>query len=605
MAPRPLRKWQLRAWDLLEPWLHGEDLSPQFIEAATGAGKTRLLSHICQETFPLLAKDEIIVISTSREGLVFDISESVTEYVGKSHIGQWFGGKKRLRPVTVCCDDSLPTLVEALRHRGLKCVLLIVDEAHGSEAPVYMQAILDLEAMAHGSSGSDGMTAEDSRFPEKERAPHNFRRLGLSATPFRGKKLSDKRSTELGVTHETLTLWPNLMFRYPRSEALKDGVIVRHEPVFWHDDINDINEAVLTMLRAHGPDTVGPALVTATDVEDGETFAAWLAEQTGWRVRCVSYRDKREDVRRIIRETSDGLWDVLVSVRLLTEGWDVPPLRVLCLRAPIGKDGGLMLVQAVGRVIRSLNAGDFLNQIAKYGPKMLAYVLDPLKALLRHDLEVGPSLGDLGVNEEKKALDAPLPAEPKPAPEEKTILAQTTTEWEAWAYRLRVAAQQDGLVGPVNRSQAAEPTAAEFRELRRGVRTHAIQGVLPRRHQLAIAYAVGQPALLTRGIAQDLLAVLEGCQRRTAYWYSLPGPHNRGLTTAQRDEKCLWSEAERVAIPSFSQAAEAFGGDPVAAIRMNAGIRALPGEVLPEAGSTEPTSTNNLHSGLHGQGHPG
>jgi superfamily II DNA or RNA helicase len=562
MAPRPLRKWQVRAWELLEPWLFGHDADPQFIEAATGAGKTRLLSHICQELFPTLAKNEVIVISTSREGLVFDISESVTEYVGKAHIGQWFGGKKRIRPVTVCCDDSLPTLVEALKHRGLRCVLLIVDEAHGSEAPVYMQGILDLEAMSAGGVNEAGEEIEG----------WTFRRLGLSATPFRGKKLSDKRAKEMGVTHETLTLWPNLLFRYPRSEALKDGVIVEHRSVFWPDEIDDINEAVLTMLRKHGPDTIGPALVTATDVDDGVAFAEWLAERTGWRVRCVSYRDKREDVRRIIRETSEGFWDVLVSVRLLTEGWDVPPLRVLCLRVPIGKDGGLMLVQAVGRVIRSLNAGDFLGQIAKYGAKTCAYVLDPLRALFRHDLEVGASLGDLGINEEKKALDAPVPGPPKEQ-EEKTILAQTTTEWEAWAYQLRAAAQQDGLVGAVNRSQAEEPTASEFRELRRCIRTHSIQGVLPKKHQLALAYAVSQPTLLTRGIAQDLLAVLNGCQKRSAYWFSLPGPHNRGLTTAQRDERVRWLAADRVAIPSLVQAAEVFGDDPVVVIRSAMGVR--------------------------------
>src|SRR5690606_8923243 len=68
-------------------------------------------------------------------------------------------------------------------------------------------------------------------------------------------------------------------------------------------------------------------------------------------------RNKRTatDNERIIREFSEGKYDVLVNVRMLTEGVDVPDVKTVMLTRQT--TSSILMTQMIGRALRGIRAG--------------------------------------------------------------------------------------------------------------------------------------------------------------------------------------------------------------------------------------------------------
>jgi len=233
-------------------------------------------------------------------------------------------------------QGALVTLELAARRR--RVALLIVDEAHTSEADTVRETIPLLDPVCL---------------------------VGFTATPCRS------------VPTQTLSLFDRVLVRYTMRQAVAAGDLVdfRHIRILGEELPGPIDEVCLDMMREHC-DGFGPGLVSASNIADAEAYAAWLTER-GWAALPIhSKLSERQQDANLAR-----LWagDVrcLVHPALLAEGVDFPALRWLCHRRKV--QAGVRFWQETGRPTRADN-----NPDPRLGPKTHAIILDPHLLLGRH-----------------------------------------------------------------------------------------------------------------------------------------------------------------------------------------------------------------------------
>ncbi|MFN8518426.1 MAG: ATP-dependent helicase [Chloroflexota bacterium] len=242
-------------------------------------------------------------------------------------------------------------------------------------APLARDAYVVLDEVHH--AGDDRAWGEALRVAFGGSA----RRLALSGTPFR----SDTRAIPF-VRYEALEAVPD--FEYGYGDALRDGRVVR--PVYfprtggqmeWQAPDGEVHEASfddpltaqlanqrlrtalsvdgdwmptvlgeavsrLEEVRRHQPDAGG--LVIAID-QDHARGVAGILERTFRQRPVVVTSDDPESSARIARfADSDDRW--LVAVRMVSEGVDIPRLRVGVYATVTTTD--LFFRQAVGRFVR-------------------------------------------------------------------------------------------------------------------------------------------------------------------------------------------------------------------------------------------------------------
>jgi hypothetical protein len=134
----------------------------------------------------------------------------------------------------------------------------------------------------------------------------------------------------------------------------------------------------------------GPGVVSALNIQDAETYANYLSDN-GVPAKSI-HSGMRKDLRQsLLQELEAGSLKCLVHVSLLAEGVDMPWLRWLCLRRPVG--ARVRFVQEVGRVLRC-NPG-----------KEFAYIIDPHDLFGTHSLSNPEKLGEVLTREEKEYED--------------------------------------------------------------------------------------------------------------------------------------------------------------------------------------------------------
>lgn len=325
------RGWQAEAVPLLLRTLRTG--RPALASVCTGAGKSVMLALVLRDVLATLRSGWAIVVTVPTQALVEQMAQTLRAVLGLHEVGRWYGRRKELRRVTVCCQPSLAGLVAALAEAGQRCALWVGDEAHRAET-------------LHELLG--------------ELAP--VCRLGMTATPY--------RSTT------GLTMWPETTYRYSMAEALRDGVLVAPEVHVWSGDLGDgADIATLELIRRHAD---GPGVVSAADIEDCTDYAAHLTAEWG----AVEPIHSRLPARRrtaLLRQLERGEVSALCHVRVLSEGVDLPWLRWLALRTRHARTR-VGLVQELGRVLRT------------HPGKDRAIVMDPQSLLATLDIR---SVGDL------------------------------------------------------------------------------------------------------------------------------------------------------------------------------------------------------------------
>lgn len=310
------------------------------VVATTGAGKSIFLAALLLRWRETHGPDEgVIIVTTPTRKLVEQLSETLDQYLGPGVVGRYYTRAKQYkREVVVCCNPSVPTLVDALTREGRAVSVWIADECHRTESD---------EMRTVHTEDEEGEDLDEARIVAAIRTD---RRLGLTATPFRS------------LAYERLSLFTEVVYRYPPADAKRDGVVVDWDPVPWTGEERiSIDDACLQMIAALGPDR-GPGVVNATDIADAVAYTGVLV-RAGYRAEPIHSRMGRADQEGAIGRLRDGELDMLVHVSMLVEGVDFPWLRWLCMRRQV--NARVRFIQEVGRVLRS------------YPGKTKATLLDP------------------------------------------------------------------------------------------------------------------------------------------------------------------------------------------------------------------------------------
>jgi len=357
MTALRLRPWQSTAFERFT----GSD-DPDFLAVATpGAGKT---------TFALACAVASLSSHPSRLVVVAPTSHLKLQWARAAHrVGleldiDWAPGQGLARDVhgLVTTYQQVATGAAAETLRGIVADgLVILDEIH------------------HAGDERAWGTAVQAAFATARR------RLALSGTPFR----SDSAAIPF-VTYETGAEGDLARsdVTYGYADALRDGGVVR--PVYfprvdgqmewsspagdvvrasfadeltrdqtsarlrtalsldgdWLHQVLDQADRRLRAIRAEQPDAGG--LVIAMDVEHAHGIARMLRDR--FRVPADVVVSDDPTASRTIAEfaTNDRPW--LVSVRMVSEGVDIPRLRVAVYATTVATE--LFFRQAVGRVVR-------------------------------------------------------------------------------------------------------------------------------------------------------------------------------------------------------------------------------------------------------------
>ena len=257
------RKWQVCAMEKIFMHLTVTENMPAVVRAVPGAGKSKLIKHVCDEVH--LESNEVIVISTTFERLVEQLEKDfhkkgyILEDSTKS-VGCYYGKLKQTRQVIISCNPSLVRLGAELKALGFKVALWIVDECHRTE--------------------NDSMKAAAAAALE----PRHI--LGFSGTPF----LSDES--------KALSLFKVQIYNYSAAQALADGVIVPFRVVPYMGDLRGhmLDDVCIQMIKG----AEGPGVVNAETIEDAEEFANKLNQTTDY----AGYEKEAEAIHSKLETTS-------------------------------------------------------------------------------------------------------------------------------------------------------------------------------------------------------------------------------------------------------------------------------------------------------------
>lgn len=440
--------------------------------AVMGAGKSVLLTELAWMAEPKsAARGKVIVIIAPTQDLVRQLSATVAMRV--PDVGQFFGHAKQWhRQVVVCCYASAPRLAEVLEANGREVALLIADECHRTQAPRLLDAVERMQPDAV---------------------------VGFSATPFRARR------------GERLQLFDQVVYQYTLGQAIHDQVLVPYQFVPAADPDQTIDEACLDLVLAHRH--LGPTVVSSDTIADAEAFADLLREQDV-SVDVIHSRrppGERDEVLAALRE---GQLEVLVHVRMLSEGVDFPWLRVICLRAKRGSP--VLFMQEFGRVLRVLKEPD------GWGAKKVGVILDPHDHFGHHNLAHEPMLGMPEPQPEgqgnREGLDEDVPQHEQGGfgfDDEPPPMAVPVGPVEHWARSLCQALAAQGVRVRQRREsrelRGLRPSQSQQTYLR-GL-AERLAGELPNEHRDALRVLLTErPDSFSRGACSDLISALQGAR---------------------------------------------------------------------------------------------
>jgi len=332
------RKWQAEALPQIIKQIKG--MQKPIVSAIMGSGKSVLIAELTWMAIDNLKPNRKIVITAPRQNLVSQLAKTIENRCGTENVGMFYAYEKTVdKRVIVCCNASVSNLVKKLQDN--KVSLLIGDEVHGTESDSFKESYKMLSPTCA---------------------------VGFTATPYRSN------------AKERLTLWDTVAYRYTAGDALSDGVIVPWKLVTWSGDkfaAKQVDAICHSLIQKSG---YGPGIVSALDIQDAENYAQFLND-SGYKAKAIHSKIKKNQRQIMLEQLKTGELDMLVHVNLLSEGVDMPWLRWICLRRPVG--ARVRFVQEVGRVLRS------------HPDKEHAIIMDPHNLFSQHGLAYPEALGEI------------------------------------------------------------------------------------------------------------------------------------------------------------------------------------------------------------------
>ena len=290
----------------------------------TGAGKTVVFSQITQSA---LDKNNNVLILVHRRELIKQASEKLAAInVDHGIIAAKF--KPKDSPIQIA---SVQTLVRRLDTTKFKPSLIIIDEAHHAVAGSWSKIL--------------------NHYPDAIR-------LGVTATPCRldGRGLKEFfDDLILGPTIPELVeqgyLSPHRVFAAPKPVVL-DGLKTRAGD-FAKEEVSErmkeytIKGDTVEHWRKHAKGV--PTVAFCVDIDHAEAVAEKFND-SGIKADIITGEMKNDDRDQVINDLSNGSIQVLVSVDVVSEGFDLPIIGCAILLRPTKSEG--LYMQQVGRILR-------------------------------------------------------------------------------------------------------------------------------------------------------------------------------------------------------------------------------------------------------------
>ncbi len=337
----------------------------------TASGKTTVGSAFCLQG-PLAAGHKVLWLAESHHLLnqAFDTfgSDLMSENVGagKFRLRVVSGSKNHLAPCTIKAEDDIVfmTLQTLRRDLGRPMPFLnaflsgaqltvVFDEAHHAPAPSYRRAIRKLQM---GGAAVLGLTATPSHSTGEQLLPAIFPQ-GVCA-----------RASALELVRARVLAKPEI-FRVPTqfspvalidSTRLMENLSEGHdlpENVVEHLARNAPRNALIAETYARQRRKFGKTVIFADRTSQCEALVAALRAR---RVKADSMYNRAgragdEHNDRVLEDFRNGRIEVLVNIRMMTEGVDVPDIQtVFMTRQTTSK---IAMVQMAGRALRGPKAG--------------------------------------------------------------------------------------------------------------------------------------------------------------------------------------------------------------------------------------------------------
>jgi len=290
----------------------------------TGAGKTVVFSQITQSA---LDKNNNVLILVHRRELIKQASEKLAAInVDHGIIAAKF--KPKDSPIQIA---SVQTLVRRLDTTKFTPSLIIIDEAHHAVAGSWSKII---------NHYSDAIL------------------LGVTATPCRldGRGLKEFfDDLIIGPTIPELVdlgyLSPHRVYAAPKPVVL-DGLRTLAGDFAKDDLALTMNEYTIKGdIVAHWRKYAStlPTIVFCVNIEHAEAVAEKFNE-SNIKADIITGEMKTDDRDQVINDLSNGSTQVLVSVDVVSEGFDLPQVSCAILLRPTKSEG--LYMQQVGRILR-------------------------------------------------------------------------------------------------------------------------------------------------------------------------------------------------------------------------------------------------------------
>jgi len=331
----------------------------------TGCGKTDVIA--AHATHEVHAGGRVLILSHRKE-LNDQITERVAQHDARIRVGQVQGPTDEIHyPITVAMVQSLASRRHGQYRRLARMpqpTLVIVDECHHAAAPGYLAVLRGLGCFGPAAVATvPGCEARVSALARRG-APltEPVRTLGVTATLVRGDDAA------LG------DVWESVAFARDITWAVRSGFLVPPRGKVVVADSVKLDKAkvrrgdytdgelgkMITQSAAqivadwieHGRHPCGTPRTTAAFCPDLMSADALAAEFIAAGVPCgvVTGATKTSERRKLYRALAAGTITVLVSVMVLTEGWDCPRVSCILQCRPTRLPG--LYTQIVGRGLR-------------------------------------------------------------------------------------------------------------------------------------------------------------------------------------------------------------------------------------------------------------
>mgnify|MGYP001246688075 FL=1 len=334
-----LRKWQQKVINEFPDII--KNYRKFILKAPTGAGKTVLASEIINEFY----KNKKIVVLCHRLVLLEQLEKGLSnehkvKKLGLSETGKPFKDYDVLISTNLRSRDFLMKAISI-------CDLLIIDEAH--------------RVSPNGQAYKELLDYFDSKSPQDSKL------LGLTASPER--RTGDQKD-QLGLAFDAIIDCADI------EELIKEKVLVPadYKSFFIHDlelDNMDITTGDFPIEQLSNAIIKSSMIQYACKIYlkekikiDGKPISAWfcpdilVAEETKKQIESINLNVSLITAKTPIKERMDilekhekGTIECLISVGVLSEGWDNPNCNIIVhLRPTLSK---VFWGQSVGRGLRS------------------------------------------------------------------------------------------------------------------------------------------------------------------------------------------------------------------------------------------------------------